>query len=136
MQYALDQISSRVRDLGMSLSAASIRSDVMRRALVCWVRLADEDREPFRRWLAGMLSHDAVQRSDAMVKLYQRAQKDNRRGALASRDLERLRGAPTELEQELRLLRKEGRTRQARLDARKLERHLEAEGILEPKKTT
>lgn len=130
----LGLISGRVCDQGSSLSAAAIQSQVTRRDLVSWVRLADETREPFTRWLSGMLRSDARQRAEVITKLMIRASKDNRRGALAARDLERLRGSPTALEQELRLLRKEGRTRQARLDARKLERQLEAEGDLEPKK--
>lgn len=130
----LGLIAARVCGNGASLSAAAIQSHVTRREVVSWVRLADESREPFTRWLSGILSHDACARADVITKLMVKASRDNRRGALAARDLERLRGSPTALEQELRLLRKEGRTRQARLDARKLERQLDSEGALEPKK--
>jgi hypothetical protein len=125
MRDVLDKVAVEVR-AGLTLTAAGARHDVLRRSIVSWVRLADEEREPFRAWLAGVVAHDAEKRAEYLALLIERAARTGRRGAWAARDLARERGAPTELERELRLLRKEGKGRQARLDARKLERELQS----------
>lgn len=109
---------------GLSLTAAAAQTGVLRRPVVSWVRLADEGVEPFRSWLVGVVAADAAKRQAQIARIQEVADRTTRRGHWASRDLERLRGAPTELERELRDLRKEGRGRQARLDARKLQREL------------
>lgn len=110
---------------GLTLAGACALHGVLRRPLVSWVRLADEEIEPFRGWLAAILERDAAVRARYLVLLAERAEKGNRRGAWAARDLSRQRGAPSELERELGLLRRDGRARQARLDARKLQRELD-----------
>ena len=124
MRDLLEKVASRVRT-GLTLTAGCAQEMVLRRQLVSWVRLADEEQEPFKSWLAELLAFDATKRSEYLAMLAERAERGSRRGAWAARDLARERGAPTELERELRLLRKEGKGRQARLDARKLQRSLD-----------
>lgn len=118
----LERISEDVSQ-GLSLCSAAARQGVLRRELVCWVRLADEGSEPFYAWLVHLCKSDADTRSEYFAALKTMAHID----LAAVRDWRRARGAPSELERELFLLRKTGLTRQAKVDARRLEKRLAAE---------
>jgi hypothetical protein len=113
---------------GVSLTGAAALHGVLRRPVVSWVRLADEGVEPFASWLTGICKRDAERRAAYLAGIEQLAAVD----VGAVRDYRRQHGAPTELERELVMLRKAALGRQARLDARKLQREIEEAACRHP----
>lgn len=122
MQNLTETLGKVAKELerGLSLANAAALHGVLRRPLVSWVRLADDGVEPFQAWLMAICQRDAQARAQYFDGL----------GALSAldvgavRDYRRARGAPTELERELILIRRDAKHRTARLDARKLQRDL------------